>query len=355
MKRIFKLLLHWVLLSILILGIYYALWFVLDTTAQRDFFYFNDWRTEITIDLGVTSLFTALAFLISNLIFRIKITGEKHYLWQLFYTVGIVLINLLLAYSISRVYSLFYIEEKELQVIDIYVLGLIASAISAIHANRAYYRVVLEKEKIQFQALQQKSMSQQLQLDFLKQQINPHFVFNSLNILQGLIEEDTQQADRFLSNMARVYRHMIQNLNKHLITVHEEIASTTHYAYLMNVRYGKALEIIIDPTISEVDEAYIPPSSLQLLIENAIKHNQISIEQPLTIHITHSENNLMVSNPLRPINTPIESLGVGLSNLVGRYRLLCDKMPIIRKSNTHYSVILPLLNIETYENLNHRK
>jgi sensor histidine kinase YesM len=177
----------------------------------------------------------------------------------------------------------------------------------------------------------------------LKNQLNPHFLFNSLNTLDGLIGFDDENAHCYLQSLSSSFRYTIQN--KEITTLEDELQFVESYNYLMKIRYGENLKIE-----SAIDEKYylyyIMPISLQLLIENAIKHNVINDKHPLTIYIkTTEKDTIVVSNAIQPkINTEIGE-GIGLANLVERYHLLVGKEVTITQNGV-FTVEIPLINKE---------
>ncbi|MDR1814427.1 MAG: histidine kinase [Tannerella sp.] len=176
----------------------------------------------------------------------------------------------------------------------------------------------------------------------LKNQVDPHFLFNSLNTLASLIRTDASKATQYLEQLSLVFRYTLQN--KEIITLKEELAFTLAYSNLMQIRYGDNLKVI-----DNVDEKYydysIIPISLQTLVENAIKHNVVSNRLPLTISITTDENaHIRVSNPIQPKKEPESGDNIGLSNLAERYRLLWDRTITITNTGTVFEVELPLIN-----------
>jgi LytS/YehU family sensor histidine kinase len=177
----------------------------------------------------------------------------------------------------------------------------------------------------------------------LKNQINPHFLFNSLNTLDGLIGFDDEKAHTYLQNLSSSFRYTIQN--KEITTLKDELNFAETYASLMKIRYGDNLSIQY-----AVDEKYsdflIMPISLQLLIENAVKHNVINDKHPLTIHIETTESDtIKVSNTIQPKINAETGEGVGLANLVERYNLLFHKEVLITQNGV-FAVEIPLLQAD---------
>jgi len=184
----------------------------------------------------------------------------------------------------------------------------------------------------------------QATLDVLKNQVNPHFLFNSLNTINAMIDSDVDAAKRFVTNMAQVYRHILNSSGKHLITLNEELEFTTAYINMLLERHNNSLfiELSIPP---EYRSFLIPPVSLQVLIENTIKHNVVSLAHPLTVTIREKDGYLVVSNKLNERKQKTSSTGTGLSNLDQRYQHISGKGIEIIKNEDLFSVSLPLLKM----------
>ncbi len=227
-----------------------------------------------------------------------------------------------------------------------YAYGMIATFVSCVYANalylESYIKTQNEKQKLEFDLVREKEIGLQSQLNSLKAQIDPHFMFNNFSILSGLIEENVTLADEFLSNLSKVYRYIIQNLERNTIHLSEEIKFLNSYLYLINMRYSEAVVVIIQDGLNTA-EGYIPPACLQLLVENAIKHNGHSKSRPLYINILRIDQYVVVNNLISPLLSPIESTGVGLKNIKERYSLLSNKDILINKTEKYYSVSLPIL------------
>ncbi len=181
----------------------------------------------------------------------------------------------------------------------------------------------------------------------LKNQVDPHFLFNSLNTLDGLVGTDDDRAHVFLQNISSVLRYTMNN--KEILHLSEELAYTESYANLMRIRYGDNFNIhyAID---DKYKNWYIMPISLQLLVENAIKHNVISTRSPLIITIeTTAQATIRVQNPIHLKKEGEPGEGIGLANLTERYKLLFQKEIVISKTDV-FSVEIPLI-----EQLNHKK
>ena len=221
--------------------------------------------------------------------------------------------------------------------------------VSAVHTGYSLLRKwkdsVTEASESQIKALEFKEIAMNAELESLKAQLNPHFMFNNFSALSELIAEDANTASKFLDNLSRVYRYMIQNLKKNIIPLQDEISFVKAYFYLLEIRHGDNIRLNIAVTDNAL-KANIPPITLQLLVENAVKHNIISMQHPLRIEIyTTSENLLVVSNHIQPKMEERVCNGIGLKNLQGRYEMLVGRNIQIDDSNGVFTVSLPLLNV----------
>ncbi|MEM6966702.1 MAG: histidine kinase [Bacteroidota bacterium] len=177
--------------------------------------------------------------------------------------------------------------------------------------------------------------------DILKNQINPHFLFNSMNILSALIPKDAQKAVAFTNQFSKLYRSLLQLREQQLISLEEELEFVNAFLHLQKIRFDEALHLKMD--IDHARGFSLPPFSLQLLVENAIKHNVVSEKNPLTIFIKREEDFLTVSNNLQPRNSMEESTGTGLLNLKHRYDLLGMEGMEIQKTENLFEVKIPLI------------
>lgn len=193
------------------------------------------------------------------------------------------------------------------------------------------------------EAEQLKRENLQSQLEGLKGQVNPHFLFNSLNSLSSLISEDPAKAEKFLDEMSKVYRYMLRTNEDGLTTLEVELQFIQSYFHLLKTRYGDGLDM--DLKIDEKLLHYlIPPLTLQILVENAVKHNMILRDSPLTIQLlTTNSKKLIVTNNLQRKNRLVFSNKVGLNNIHNKYRLMKQEEILIRDDGKEFSVIVPLI------------
>jgi len=218
----------------------------------------------------------------------------------------------------------------------------IAAIIYAISFFRAWREEVRQKEEVKRESLA-------LKYKVLQDQINPHFLFNSLNVLGSLIDLDVEKAKKFNRELSAFYREVLHFKNLDIIPLKEEIDFVKKYIYLQQIRFGEALQV--DIIANEKIDGQVIPLSLQSLVENAIKHNEISVASPLKILIAISDDyELLVENNLQPKTKLEANSGTGLQNLAGRYKYLTGKEMQISKNEGYFRVSLPLIQIEGLNN-----
>lgn len=224
---------------------------------------------------------------------------------------------------------------------SVIISSLITLFITTVHAS--YYFFIQWKEN-RIKAEQLEKAGLEARYGMLREQLNPHFLFNSLNTLVMMVE-DNAEATRYVESLSDILRYGLQNRDKEVISLRDEMAIARHYLFIQQRRFGDKLRITID-----VPEAYyqfaIPPMSLQILLENALKHNIVSKEKNLYIDIQVTPDRyLVVTNPIQP-KTDIEaSTGIGLANIDNRYRLLGENQVVVSTENGLFKVKLPLLEV----------
>ncbi len=190
-----------------------------------------------------------------------------------------------------------------------------------------------------------KKESLQAQLENLRSQINPHFLFNNLSVLSSLVYKDQDKAVDFIDQLSKVYRYVLENKEKELVDLNTELKFIESYCFLLKIRFGENIKFEIKVSPSEA-EKFIAPMALQLLIENAIKHNEISEELPLTVKLFVQGNYLVVSNPIQLRKGFVESSKTGLKNIIARYSYFTDEPVNIESGNNEFVVKIPILNMD---------
>ncbi len=188
----------------------------------------------------------------------------------------------------------------------------------------------------------------------LKNQIDPHFLFNSLNVLSSLIEENPENAQRFTTSLSKVYRYVLEQKDKDLVSIEEELAFAKTYMNLLQMRFENSLTFEI--SIENIDiESKVVPLSLQLLLENAVKHNIISEQKPLHIKIYIENDALVIQNNFQKKAVLQDGQGVGIQNIISRYHIITDRKVAIEQNENTFTVKLPILTkqITIMENSNY--
>jgi two-component system, LytTR family, sensor kinase len=188
-----------------------------------------------------------------------------------------------------------------------------------------------------------KSITAQAELQLIKSQINPHFLFNNLNVLSSLVMQHSEDANKFIEAFSQVYRYILNNQEKELVTLQTELEFIKPYIFLLEKRFAVGLNITIDIP-QKYNDTFIIPASLQMLVENAIKHNIASRSKPLNILLHANGNNtLAVSNNLQLRDMVENSTEVGLKNIIKRYQIVSGKEVLVEKNTESFKVTLPLL------------
>ncbi len=200
------------------------------------------------------------------------------------------------------------------------------------------YNKELNTAKLEAETL--KKETTEAQFEALRKQINPHFLFNSFNVLSSVIETDQKLAVSFVEQLSKVYRYLLKTQELKTIPLQEELDFIESYIFLLKIRFGDNLQF--ERTISDTSHS-IPPSTLQLLIENAIKHNEVSKKNPLSVSLDRQNGSLIIKNNKNPKATSEPSEMIGLANIKKRYQLLGAMPPEISDTETEFLVKLSLI------------
>lgn len=220
----------------------------------------------------------------------------------------------------------------------------LAMLFTSIGFFRAWRRSVLKEAELHAQMLSYKYES-------LRNQLNPHFLFNSLNVLSDLVYTDQEQAVKFIRQLSDLFHYVLDSRDKELVTLKEEVEFLKAYMYLLNTRFGEKLKVHVN--IDEKTEGYVVPMSLQLLVENAVKHNEVSEKHPLKVFISNENGFLRVENVKQPKIAGEISKNTGLKNINQQYSLLVEKeIEVVETGNT-FSVKIPLIKTTDNEGTDH--
>lgn len=253
---------------------------------------------------------------------------------------SLITIALLRMVIVTSFYGIALQEFLEKERFSSYILPLVISAIAICFFYIIYYWKSKQDSKVKQSKIIAGAAS--AKFDALKNQLDPHFLFNSLNVLASLIEENPKQAQKFTTSLSKVYRYVLEQKNKELVPVEEELAFARTYMNLIEMRFEDSIVVDI-PKKTMRSEYKVVPLSLQLVLENAVKHNQVTPSKKLHIHIYEEGNRLFIKNNIQEKQVIKKSSGVGLQNIRQRYGLLADSEVLIEDDGAYFKVGLPLL------------
>lgn len=324
-----------------------------------DFYTEAKW-SEIGVTIAGGIVMYAILFWIIRLLsgwVNRKVVFQNNILAHFLLTTGVVISCMFLMLYLENVfYDWIYPEpvsdnkDIELSIRNYLVVNLVVAAFVNSFYNSFYFfeqwkAKVIESNQLEILSHQLKETALQSELEVLKLQLDPHFLFNNFSILTQLIETNQQSAQEFLSNLSRVYRYILTTGKKDVIALEEELKFVEMYFHLIKIRHGESIHLSVNVTKADKRKG-IPPVTLQLLLENAIKHNISTVKRPLHLTIESlEEGNIGVKNNLQRINIDYKTTGMGLKNIRERYQLLQSVQPEIITSETVFEVKLPLLNL----------
>lgn len=264
--------------------------------------------------------------------------------------------SILLVFIIVFIFMIFYsfywmgnqIGDMEFPLglfIDFYLITTIIAVFAASLVESNYLSEQWEKETLKREMLEKEHL--QAQFEVLKSQVNPHFLFNCFNTLAELINSDRQLATKFVQELSRVYRFVLDNRSNEIVELNNELKLFKSYLFLMQIRFGDNLRIHWNIPEDKTQFGIIPLTS-QMLLENAVKHNIISRDKPLNIYIELDENDTLIfRNDLqKKIDSTSSSTKTGLQNIMNRYKYVADEAIEIRETANEFIVKVPLIRIE---------
>lgn len=222
---------------------------------------------------------------------------------------------------------------------NVFNLVVMLSAFYLTIISRSYQQL----KDVQLRAEQSEKEAALSQVEALKHQLSPHFLFNSLSILTSMVHEDADLSEQFIKQLSKVYRYILEQRNQELVSLKTEVDFIRAYTFLLQIRFENKFEVFIELTPSQQEQYRIAPLSLQLLVENAVKHNRMSISEPLRVRIYCQNDVLIVENLWLPRNQPEPSTGVGLQNIVNRYALFTPRPVLFGHQDESFVVKIPLL------------
>jgi hypothetical protein len=253
----------------------------------------------------------------------------------------ILLINYVFYALIWKVDFWWFITQRSgywLIVVQLMVTFIITLTIYLMSFFKSWRESVKNEEKYKRESLA-------FQYESLKNQVNPHFLFNSLNVLSSLVIKDQEGSVQFIRQLSEVYRYVLEQKDREVVELGTEMKFVESYVYLQKIRYADNLRVELDPGLSGHYSKQVIPISVQMLVENAIKHNIISGDEPLKVRIGVDDNYLVVRNNLQVRTTVPESGSIGLNNIKSRYEHLTEKEFIIVNDGKEFVVRMPLIDL----------
>ncbi|GGW94902.1 2TM domain-containing protein [Salegentibacter mishustinae] len=278
--------------------------------------------------------------------FGAKITWEKATLKKVILGAFGAVVLTLIGFFLCRVLHYVVYEGVPLQEflanekMYTYLFPLLFTTIISLFFHLIYFYKALQEKKVKEQKIIAGAAS--AKFDALKNQLDPHFLFNSLNVLASLIDENPDQAQRFTTGLSKIYRYVLEQKNKELVSLEEELKFASTYMKLLKMRFENSIEFEIPEEISN-EEAKVVPLSLQLLLENTIKHNIVSENRPLKIKIYEQDEFLVVENNYQKKEVLSNRKGVGLQNIVNRYNEITQRKVLIDQTEETFRVKIPVL------------
>jgi hypothetical protein len=310
------------------------------------FSYFSEWPVFIWATL-ITSIVLCFAFFIYGQIavsLRYRFPHEHEVYRRLFLTITIfVLLTGVYLSIMCRAYDLFHFmgysyDEGNFAkcFLTFIVMNVFLTFLNEGVSRYESYRATLSETE------QLKKEYMQSQLLGLKSQMNPHFLFNGLNTLSSLIQEDAEKAEDFLDHMSKVYRYLLRNNEEQLVSVQTEINFISSYYFLLKARYGDGLQLAISVDKSH-GEFFLPPLTLQMIFENILTYNEVSKSNPMLIEINSRGDELVIKHTVQMKLNCTDCFDESIENISNKFKLLCQKEVEILETPTYRTIRLPLL------------
>ena len=257
--------------------------------------------------------------------------------------VAIVLYSVVAYIVVGTMLALFWLDVSfqgalETAIAGIWIAVKISSGFALVFATITFF-LNWRKTLIQSERLEKELAN--YRYDTLKNQVNPHFLFNSLNVLTDLVHEDADLSEKYIQQLSKIYRYILESAKHKIVPLSEEVAFIDSYIFLLKIRFGDKLKVEMD--IQALDGEYIVPVAIQMLMENAVKHNQITREHPLSIRLFKKNGRVFVQNAYQPKERVANSTGTGLVNLEQQFKVFTKETMKIEQDDGYFTVSLPLL------------
>ncbi len=323
---------EWGILTIISFLFYDIIW--IPTSEDFSFLQIKDVANYLLADFTYCACLSFCIIWIDFHIAQLNYFSQVCYKRQLLLSLTILFSNVLLSVILENTYESLVSAPYDSFEEGLLLVCLISTISSLAHCAQYYSRMISEQSE-QIITTQKK---------MLKMQLDPHFLFNSLNILIGIVHTSPDAAEKFIIRLSRIYRYIIKSIEQDLVLVNNAINFAVNYVALLNIRFPNKIDFQVDASVGQNNYDYIPVMSLQLLIENAVKHNIPDDNGKLSIRIVRKDKNLIVRNSINKTEdfNSKDSFGLGLKNIYERYRILGERSPQIRNTENFFEVELPI-------------
>lgn len=337
-KEVFK---EWLVVWLSVFILYQMLWPII-YNFPADFFKNHGFIATNLQYLGFNAIYCAVSLFIAYKC--VWLARKKKSISAKITTLSmcLCLFNFLWSILFAIIVSPLYLDSGPIAIdaIDTYALAITSTMILSLLFASKYIKAYIKEADLRST---EREEAKDIAIKNLQPQISPHFLFNNLSTLSSLIDEDKHKAEDFLMHLSQFYRHTLQNIPNTLITISDELKQLDDYLALLRARFGSSVYVSIQVEEGISKNGLLPPGTVQLLVENCIKHNRFSRKNPLSIMIKSNETTLTVINDLRPLKRNQDSSKIGQENIKARYRLLDKQNVIIEHDSCHYSVTIPLI------------
>lgn len=337
-KEVFK---EWLVVWLSVFILYQMLWPII-YNFPADFFKNHGFIATNLQYLGFNAIYCAVSLFIAYKC--VWLARKKKSISAKISTLSmcLCLFNFLWSILFAIIVSPLYLDSGPIAIdaIDTYALAITSTMILSLLFASKYTKAYIKEADLRSTEGEE---AKDIAIKNLQIQISPHFLFNNLSTLSSLIDEDKHKAEDFLMHLSQFYRHTLQNIPNTLITISDELKQLDDYLALLRARFGSSVYVSIQVEEGISKNGLLPPGTVQLLVENCIKHNRFSRKNPLSIVIKSDDTTLTVINDLRPLKRNQDSSKIGQENIKARYRLLDKQNVIIEHDSSHYSVTIPLI------------
>lgn len=342
LHRLLKWTAEWLMVSVAVFLLYQLMWYMIYDDSSI-YFHSPTFILDRVLDFALVGVFCAVSMLFAEAAVRLARHIKTVYFKMLLVSGGLLAFNMLWSYIFIKSLNCLFADDESgfADPVDTYAFGITTTLAISLLFTAKYVRAFVQESN---HRLREQEAAKDATIKTLQLQISPHFLFNNLSALTALIDEDKQLANDFVMHLSKFYRHTLQNVASPLIPIDAELNQLEDYLFLLHTRYDTSVSIlIIEDYHDDKRLGLMPPGTLQLLVENCIKHNRFSAKDPLKIEIQCDNDKVRVSNSYRPKQNVTNSTHKGQAIIKERFRLLERQEVIIEHDDRQYSVTIPLI------------